>query len=442
MKHPSVFLECLLFLAFGPIAVAHMHPGSSPEGGQTRRYSIEEATSLSLRNNPEIKAAMRRVSLAEAKSLTAGSLEDPMLMYRDWATPLAKPWDLNQAQNMFMLQQTFPGRGKRLAKTKIAQEDVEVAGAELASLRLELSARVRKVFVDLLRNADEFRLHAKQDDLLRDALSTATSKYTVGKVPQSDVLRAQILRTKLTDHLFQLEQERDLARAELNTLMGIDPASAVEVIGEYRPLASLPSIIELEQTALERRPELAALRTQVKSGEEQMSLAKLAFKPDFTVGLGYMLMPTGSEFRNNYMAEFTMSLPWLNRQKHENEVKQASVATEVTRAELETRRSVVFLEVESALIKLRSARKSMKLYRDTLTPQAEATFQASLVAYQNDRTDFLTLIDSENMLLEIETSYFKAAAEVDARLADLERATGAVLEESAPRSAGGKPDDQ
>jgi outer membrane protein TolC len=69
----------------------------------------------------------------------------------------------------------------------------------------------------------------------------------------------------------------------------------------------------------------------------------------------------------------------------------------------------------------------MKLYRDTLTPQAEATFQAALVAYQNDRTDFLSLVDSQNMLLDVETSLFKAAAEADARLADLERAMGAPL---------------
>ena len=117
-----------------------------------------------------------------------------------------------------------------------------------------------------------------------------------------------------------------------------------------------------------------------------------------------MLNPTGSMARNAYMLEVSLNLPWLNREKHDNEIKQADVATEISRDELDARRAVVFLEIESALIRVRSAQRSMKLYRDTLTPQAEATFQAALAA-----------------------SYFKSAAEIDARLADLERAIGAPL---------------
>lgn len=424
MKQVLIFLCLGWFLFIWPGTLTVM---ASPGDETPSRYSIEEATALALRNNPEIKTAVRRVSLAETKTLTSGSLDDPMFMYRDWGTPLAKPWDLNQAQHMIALQQNFPGSGKRLERTRLAKDDIEFERAQLESLKQDISARVRKAFVDLLRNADEVRIHEKQADLLSDALATATSKYTVGKVPQADVLRAQILQTKLNDHLIELEQERELARAELNTLMGIDPSRPIAVIGEYRPVHQLPSIVELEQIALNKRPELAGLATQVTEGEHQVELAKLVFKPDFTVALGYMLMPTGAEYRNNYMAEFTVNLPWLNREKHDNEVKQASVAAEVSRSELQARRAAVFLEVESALIKLRAAQKSMKLYRDTLTPQAQATFQAALVAYQNDRTDFLTLIDSENMLLDVDTSFFKAAAEADARLADLERAVGASL---------------
>ena len=60
-------------------------------------------------------------------------------------------------------------------------------------------------------------------------------------------------------------------------------------------------------------------------------------KPDFTVGLGYMLMPSGSTARNAYMAEFSMNLPRLNRDRHEAEAKQADAATAVTQSELDAR---------------------------------------------------------------------------------------------------------
>ena len=56
---------------------------------------------------------MRRLTLAQMKVSTARSLDDPMFSVRDWSTPLTKPWDLNQAQLMFMVQQTFPNKEKR-----------------------------------------------------------------------------------------------------------------------------------------------------------------------------------------------------------------------------------------------------------------------------------------------------------------------------------------
>jgi len=89
--------------------------------------------------------------------------------------------------------------------------------------------------------------------------------------------------------------------------------------------------------------------------------------------------------------------------------------------------NAAFLEIQRALIRAHAAERSLKLYRDTLRPQAEAALKAAAAAYQHDRTDFLNLVDSQNMLLDVENSYFKSTANFDARIADLERAIGASL---------------
>ena len=150
-------------------------------------------------------------------------------------------------------------------------------------------------------------------------------------------------------------------------------------------------------------------------------------KPDFTVGLGYMLMPAGSMARNAYMAELSMNLPQLNRERHDGEAKQADAAADVSQAELDARASTVFLEVRLAQIELLAAEKRVKLYRDTLLPQAEASFKASTAAYQNNRAEFMSLIDAQNLLLDIQTAYYKASAATDEGTAQLERAIGAPI---------------
>ena len=138
-------------------------------------------------------------------------------------------------------------------------------------------------------------------------------------------------------------------------------------------------------------------------------------------------MPSGSMNRNGYMAELSFNLPWLNRSKHDSDIREAQSNVGLQRATLESQKAFVFQEIQEAVIRANSASRLVELYRDTLRPQAQATLRATSAAYQTDQTDFLNLIDSQNTVLDVEYSYFRALAEFDSRIADLERAIGAAL---------------
>ena len=147
-------------------------------------------------------------------------------------------------------------------KKAIPGDDADVAASELETLRHEVSAEVRKTCADLMRNADEMKLHDRESSLLKEALAGALAEYSTGKVPQSDVLRAQMALTRMNEHLIELDEERDTARAQLNALRGVSPDEPVEIQGIYASPSELPAIEELERTAIENRPEPAALRKQ------------------------------------------------------------------------------------------------------------------------------------------------------------------------------------
>jgi len=404
-----------------------MGPAATTAPNGVAPITVEDAVAAAMKANPEIHAAVRRLTLAQSRSGTARSLDDPMLMVRDWSTPLSKPWDLNQAQLMVSVQQTLASRQKRDLRAKVAGDDAEIAASDLESLRQQVAAQVRKACADLRRNAEEMKLHDRQSSLLKEALAAALAQYTTGQVPQAEVLRAQMAVTRLDEHLIELEQERDTAQAELDTLMGRPADETVQIAGEYATTLQLPPLEELERLAMAHRPELAGLRKGIGKAQDQAQATRLAMKPEFTVGLGYMLMPTGSASRNAYMAELTMNLPGLNRERHDGEARQADGATAVAQADLEARAATVFLEVRQAQIAIAAAEKRSKVYRDTLLPQAEAAFKAATAAYQNNRAEFSSLINSQNLLLDIQTALYKASADRDSGVADLERAIGVEL---------------
>ena len=150
--------------------------------------TLEEMERVAMANNQEIRAAEGHTAVIKTRTAAAGALDDPTLMYRDWVTPLAKPWDLNQSQQMLMYQQTQPGRGKRGARTEVVRQQIAEGDAQVEMLRREISVRLRKSYYDLLRSVEEHRIHDRQMELARQALQSATVKYTVGRVPQQEVL--------------------------------------------------------------------------------------------------------------------------------------------------------------------------------------------------------------------------------------------------------------
>ena len=113
-------------------------------------------------------------------------------MYRGWQVPLTRPYDYNSAQNMFMLGQSFPGRGKRGVRTSIARSDVDLARDEVEQARLHVHGNVRKAFFDMLHAQDEIRIHDQHVGIAQQAIEAARIKYSVGKIPQVEILKAQL----------------------------------------------------------------------------------------------------------------------------------------------------------------------------------------------------------------------------------------------------------
>lgn len=389
--------------------------------------TLHQIERIALIRNPEIAVAVRRLGMAEAEVPAAGALDDPQAIYRGWGVPLSEPWNYNQAQNMFMVMQSLPGPGKRVLRTNVASSDVAVAREQLAAVRLRVRVQVRKAFFDLLESQDELKIHDQHVGIARQAIEAARIRYAVGQVPQQDLLKAQLELTRLAAHMIRFDRDAEIARARLNTLLGRDPATPLRVQGHFGVLALMPSAASLEQLALKVRPDLLASEATEEKSRQQQSLAKKAYVPDFSVSAGYMLMPPTSSMRNTYMVEGSMNLPWLNHRKHDADIAKATAKVNEQEAEVNALKTEVFGQIKESRAEARAAQKFAALYQNSLRPQAEATLHAAVIAYENNQTDFLNLLDSQMEVIDIDLAWLQALADFNKRLADLEMAVGAPI---------------
>lgn len=392
--------------------------------------TLDEVERSALQANPEIEVAARRVAMARAHVPVAGALDDPMAMYRGWGVPLKKPWDYNAAQNMFSISQAFVSSSKRNLRTNVAQADVDQAQANLEAARLDVRVRVRKAFFDLLVSEEQSRIHAQHVAIAQQAIGAARIKYTAGNVPQQDVLKAQVVLTQLAEHMIHFDRDAEVARTRLNILLARDPNAPIEVRGEHAVEAPLPSTETLEAMAMSTRPDLAAAKAAAERSHREQELARKVYTPDFTLSAGYMLMPTGQDFRNGYMVEGTMNLPWLNRRKHDAELAEARVKATEQDAELAALQNTARGQIAEALAEAQSAQKLALLYQQQLKTQAEVTLQSSVIAYENNKTGFLDLLDSQMRVIDIDLAWAQAVGEFDAKLADLEMTIGGPVDKT------------
>ena len=271
------------------------------------------------------------------------------------------------------------------------------------------------------------RIHDQHVDIARQAIEAARIKYTVGKVPQQDVLKAQLAMTRLEEHMIRFDRDAEVARAQMNTLLGRDPAMPIRVEGDFGVGADLPAGKQLEQLSLVSRPDLLEAQAAAEKSRREQSLAGKAYVPDFNIAGGYMLMPTGNNPRNNYMVEGSITLPWLNRRKHDAEISESTVKVTEQDAEVAAMRNAAFGQIEEALAEARAAQRLARVYHDSLEPQAEATLHAAVIAYENNQTDLLDLLDSQMAVIDVDLAWFQSMGDFAASMSDLELAVGAPI---------------
>ena len=86
-----------------------------------------------------------------------------------------------------------------------------------------------------------------------------------------------------------------------------------------------------------------------------------------------------------------------------------------------------YFEVKDQYLAADTSERVLKMYREGLIPQATATFQAGLAAYQSGNEDFQSLLASFLDVLNLDKEYWRTLADHETALARLERLTGVSL---------------
>ncbi|HEV7506581.1 MAG TPA: TolC family protein [Thermoanaerobaculia bacterium] len=376
--------------------------------------------------NPRVREAEFRIEAARRRVPQATALPDPEVEIGLKDAPVRNPSLSRDDFTMEMVtgRQRLPARGKRSAQLAMAQTGVEGAAAMRAREVVEIAADTADAFFQMAATDRSLAILEESRQRLEDAAASATERYKVGKAGQSDVLQASLEKTSLEEQLSSLRAERRAQAARFNALQGLPAGAPVPRIGSLPSDFEIPNTTELARRAAESSPAVAAAAAEVHRAEQELELARLEGRPDWTLMSYY---GHRERFEDLVGVSASISLPWAHRGRLDERRAEKEADLAAARARVEIARNQIQGDIETAYADLQKNVEQSRLYTSSILPQADINYRAAREAYVVGKIDFLTLVRAATSLDRYRQEAAMRTSGIGRALAALQKASGLPL---------------
>lgn len=400
-------------------ASAYSTAAAEPAAAMTLREVLDNA----VKNNPGVIEMQKKWEDKSYRGTIARSLPNPQIGMMLDNVPGAFPSLDNASMFEYSFDQVVMNPAKTSAMGKMADNDALMARSNYRDRQNQVHADAKQTYYDLLYASKALAIGKESQQLMGQLAQIAQINFSTGMTPLQDTLKAQTEFSKMTTDLLNMAGMEAINRAKLNVLMGRAADASLEVAEEFSATPPPVDLAAIRKAALEQRPAVTGMQYQVTMAENGLKLAKAQQLPDFEFRIAYK--KSQMEMVNDtWKYEFMLMVPlWGDRVRAE--IKSADAGLAAAQASLQNMKNMTELDVQMALTEAQVAWRQIDLYRTTLVPQAEQTYQAALVGYTNGKVDFMTVVESLNTLRNIKLGDYKARTEYEKAIANLEKATGA-----------------
>lgn len=422
LRIPTTLLVCLF-----QIGVASTDSMAQEVRGEATSLSklVEEAQ----RNNPQILAARHGWMAATQTPSQVSTLPDPQISLQHLSVGSPRPFagytNSDFAYIGLGISQDLPFPGKLRLRGEIADRDAAAARDQMEVTRRSVSEQVKATYFRLSYIQETLGILERDGKLLEQIERIAEARYRLGQGTQQEVLKAQLQRTRLLGQIAVHHQEMWSLQARLKQAVDRPPDSpdiATERLTETALRYTSDDLLERVRTL---NPSVEMQQEAIKREGLRVELAREDFYPDFN--LQYMWQQTGPGFRDYYMLTFSAKIPIHRLHKQQPELTQAVEELNRSRREYEGQVQQRYFDVRDQFLAAQTSSQLLKIYHDGMIPQAAATFQSGLAAYQANREDFETLLNSFLDVLNLDMEYWRTLSDHETALARLEALTGISL---------------
>ena len=354
------------------------------------------------------------MSLQE-RAVADGQLPDPKLRLGllNFPTDTFSRSQEPMTQVQVGVQQDFP-RGKTLDYTERRSNILaEAEKARAADRNLTVRQAVRTSWLETYYWVQATEVVSASQDLFKQLVNITRARYAAGQQNQQDVLRAELELGLLDDRQTRNHTMEERMRAELARWVGQERAAwrLPALLPELPPVTDRDALV----ASLTDHPSIVTENARVAAGQQSVAIAREAYKPRWRLDLAYGFRdgenPSGSDRPDFASAAVSVDVPlFVGKRQDRRLAASQHELNAVIQGRHERHRELLRILDETFATWQRLGDR-IRQYDSALLPQAQATAEAAINAYQSDRGDFTMLMRAR--ITELETRLQSLRLRVD-----------------------------
>ena len=398
--------------------------------------NADELVKIAVSNNPEVTAMRREAEAGEALIRQARLRPNP-------SVELSGQQQIGgMGDNSFMVEGGLPLElgGRRSARIRVAERELEIRRQALAERERQLAAEVRGKFGEALAAVLKLRFTEDTLAMAEQNLDLVTAQVSEGRRPPLE-------QNMETVELNRMRVEREMSEGtveqrmfELRNLIGLNPDDPLRLRGDLDTLrASLPPQISAEQTAMQSRPDLRGALAVEQLATARLEQARSEGRIDADVMLGYQRMKSGFplmgidmetgallpiEQRMNFFT-FGVRLNLPVRNRNQGIVAAADLERQAAANRRDFGELTVKREVAAAYARYARAFRAMEIYRVGVRDRAAQNAEVVRQTYEIGSKTLLDYIAEHHRYIATENGFIDAQLEAYLAMVEILKSTNA-----------------
>jgi TolC family type I secretion outer membrane protein len=431
---------------------------------QTEVTTLEDCIQLALKNNSQLRNAVRQVTLASTNVVTARSnvlprLNSSFTAGRYISGPRTRLQDVpvgfdpvsgrviyeqrqiiqssverNNYGARLSLNYNLFDFGQSWFRIWQARSTAVAAQDEYEATRQAVLRTVKERYFELLKAQELVRVYELAVEAAQRQLERTEAMHELGSVAQADVYKARVNLGQQQISLINQKNLVEIAKANLNTAMGREPTAPL-YLAEYRAPSDTLTVTleEAITTALAKNPQIRAMENRLRASKMGVRVAQTNFLPTLGLSVSYS---RDNEFLDKVVTRhidrdysvivgLSVNLNLFNGLSDKADLDREQTNYRIAEENLEETKRNVIAEVKRAYLNLKAYREIAQLNQENLR-SAEEDLRLAEERYRLGSGTLLEVIDAQLALTRARATYVSSRYDALIAQAQLESAMGVI----------------